>query len=439
MSLDLEESPVTPTSGTRREGRRLFLSLADQGVVSLVTFLTGMLAAKAAGSAMSEVALYYLALTLFIAIGEVGNSIVSTPHMLQSPRLSGRRLLSFNGSMLQIQAIVSLVLVLLILMAAGIAWLVGSEQNAWMLLLTGLCAIPISLRNFARNLLFARREAGGALTLDVCVCAIQLGVVLLLFFSGRLEWWNALLAVGLANLIGTVGFFLVTRDLFSFSHLRAVADAKRNWGTSKWLLASSLTWTAGIYLYPWVVYMIAGGDQTGIWGVCWQLAAVGNPLVMAVQNYLGPQIAHAHVELSLAAFRGYVLKMTGLFTVAVLPVAIVMAIASEWLLVKLFHADYAGNGSVAAVLVFSLVFFAISFGMSRGLFSLGFARVDLHANLAPLVTLVGLGIVLTQRFGALGAAVALLIGMGFGCFYRTVAFLRESSRAQASTREELQA
>jgi O-antigen/teichoic acid export membrane protein len=297
-----------------------------------------------------------------------------------------------------------------------------------MLFLTGLCAIPISIRGFVRNLLFARRDVIGAFSLDVGVSAVQLGSVALLYVMDLLDWWHALLAVGAANLAGSVGFFALARRMFQVNRLRAIVEAKRSWSEGKWLLASSMVWTAGIYLYPWVVYAMSGGDQAGIWGVCWQLASVGNPLVMAVQNVLGPQIAHAFVHQTRVQFRFYVLKSTTLFGIAVLVLAVTMALLCGWLLKNLFGPSYATSAEVAALLVFTPVFFAISFGMSRGLFSLGHARVDLFANIMPLITLFVIGIYASRHFGALGAAIAMLAGLVLGGAYRLVAFLRISGR-----------
>ncbi|HQY87680.1 MAG TPA: hypothetical protein PK402_03415 [Tepidisphaeraceae bacterium] len=430
MSRQLNYQPTKPpTRLHHRATVRAFLALADQGVVSVATFLTGMLTARAAGT-KDSIALYYLALTLWVVIGEVGNSLVSTPHMIRSPKLSGTRLHQFNGAMLMLQLILSVGLTLLVVIASIFAAMDGAHELAMMLLLTGLCAAPITLRNFARNFSFARHDTLGAFALDLGVSVLQLGLVALLYVNHQLTWWHALLIVGVANLVGAFAFLGALRDLFKIKRLRAVASIRKSWNDSKWLLASSLTWTAGTYLYPWVVLLISGRAEAAVWGVCFQLAAVGNPLVMAVQNFLGPQIAHAHNTHDTAGFRKYVLSATGLFALAILPVSIVMAVASPFLLPKLYGDQFIGNAETASTLVFAMLFTAISFGVSRGLFSLNRARLDLYANAFPIIVLVTVGVILVWQKGAAGAAMALLVGLGLACAFRTIAFLRISHRSR---------
>lgn len=431
MSRILDYQPKPPTRLHHKAAVRAFLALADQGVVSVATFLTGMLMTRQAET-KDQAALYFLAFTVWIIIGEVGNSLVSTPHMIRSPRLQGSRLHQFNGAMLLLQMMLSVGLTLLVVIAAILSAIDGAREMAFMLLLTGLCSAPIMLRNFARNFAFARHDTLGAFALDLVVSVIQLGLVALLYVNRQLSWWNALLIVGVANLIGAGMFLGALRELFHVQRLRALANIRKSWNDSRWLLASSLTWTAGTYLYPWMVLMISGRAEAAVWGVCFQLAAVGNPLLMAAQNFLGPQIAHAHAKHDAAGFRKYVLSATGLFALAVLPVSIVMALSSPFLLPLLYGDQFAGHHQAAATLVFAMTFTAVSFAASRGLFNLNRAQIDLCANAFPIATLFSAGVMLVWQKGAAGAAMSLLIGLGLACAFRTIAFLRISHRERSA-------
>lgn len=431
MSRIPDYQPAPPKRLHHRAAVRALVALADQGVVSIATFLTGMLVTRQAQS-KDEAALYFLAFTIWIIIGEVGNSLVSTPHMIRSPRLHGNRLREFNGAMLLLQLILSVGLTLLVIIVAIFCAIDGAREMSLMLLMTGVCAAPISLRNFARNFSFARHDTLGAFALDLVVSVLQLGLLALLYVNHQLSWWHALLIVGLANLIGAGIFLGALRELFHVRRLRALASIRKSWLDSRWLLASSLTWIAGTHLYPWMVFMISGRAEAAIWGVCFQLAAVGNPLLMAAQNFLGPQIAHAHARLDVVGFRRYVIAATALFALAILPVSIVMAVASPSLLPMLYGDEYLNHHQAASTLVFAMTFTAVSFGVSRGLFNLNRAHLDLCANALPIITLFSIGVLLCWQKGAAGAAMSLLIGLGLACAFRTIAFLRISHHSRST-------
>jgi O-antigen/teichoic acid export membrane protein len=404
------------------------IALADQAIVSVVTFATGILVARASGDATSPLALYFLGLTLWLLAGEIGFSLVSTPHMLRLPRLSGERMRVFNGSMLGIQLGLVLLITLAAAIAAGLSLVIRQIDMALMLLLSGVAVAPITLRNFARQMCFARRESSSAFVLDASVSALQLLSIVALFVLDHLNWMTALASIAIANVAGCLGFFVLRSDQFSFDRRRCLIDLRRSWITSRWLLASSLTWTAGTHLYPWVIALLAERAQASVWGVCYQLASIGNPLVMAIQNVLGPQIAHARVERDAEGFRRYVVRAMLGFGALVLPVAVGMSVFASQLLGRIYGSAYAVHDHIAQTLLMAVVFMAVSFAASRGLFGLRRADLDFYANFLPILSLVLVGTWLIPIHGARGAAIALLVGLGLACAFRTIAFLRVTSR-----------
>jgi O-antigen/teichoic acid export membrane protein len=195
---------------------------------------------------------------------------------------------------------------------------------------------------------------------------------------------------------------------------------------SRYIFVSSMLWVAGMYLYPWLILHFAGAAAAGAWGACFALANLGNPLVMGIQNIMGPSIAHAHADRSLIDFRAYVLRCTVAFVAIVLPACVVMALLAERLLTLLNGGAYAGYGNVTAILGFTMFLQGISFPMSRGLFSLGRAGLDMAANVGPLVVLAALGALLVGHYGVLGAAISLIIAQFVGSGIRAGAFLHVS-------------
>jgi len=262
-----------------------------------------------------------------------------------------------------------------------------------------------------------------ALLLDVCVSALTFsGIFLLWHFSMlRAEW--VVVMVGLANLVPvSVVLFLVRRE-FSFDQKQARADAKSNWRTARWLLGSSMIWACGLYLYPWLITAMRGASDAGIYAFCFTMAGLGNPLLFAVQNWLGPHIAHAFVANDGAGFRKYIHKATWGFALLMTPVALVMAFFAETLL-HVVGKQYVGNGYTVGLLALAMIPQAVSFALSRGLFSMGRANLDLAANITPIVVFAVVGVVLVRHYGPEGAAASMLLAQLSGATFRLVAFSR---------------
>lgn len=411
---------------------RVVWTLCDQSVVSIATFLTGVMVSRATQAGFG---MYALVLTLWVFAGEAHNSLVSTPQMLRLPRLNQRAARRFNGSLLLHQFALSALIVAGLLVASGVLYVIegrpsglGFHGYSLVLFVTAISVGPIALRSFARGLCFATRDVTSALWIDAAASAIQLVGVAAIYFGGHLEhWWMAVLVIAIANLVAAVAWLWLARARFAPSLRRAVADLRRNWRVGRLIFASSMLWAVGVQAYPWMISLIAGPHHAGIWGACVALASLGNPLLMGIQNLMGPAIAHAHVARDRHAFRAYVLKCTLAFVAVVLPPVAILGLSANFLLTHINGGDYAGHGAVTGVLALMLVLQGVSFPTSRALFTLGRAGIDMAANVGPLVVLAAIGPLSVIRFGVMGAAVSLLLAQTAGSAVRVVAFLRVTS------------
>lgn len=429
---DVAEPPARPVRRLLAQGAgvpwRVVLTLADQGVVSVATFLTGVMVSRATQAGFG---MYALVLTLWVFAGEAQNSLVATPQMLRLPRLNAQQARRFNGSLLVHQFALAAVITLGLLVASAILFAIegtpsglGLHGYSLVTLVTALSVGPIALRSFARSFCFATRDVPGAFALDLATSVLQLAGIAAIFFGGHLDhWWLAVVVLAGANLISAAAWTWMARDRFAIDARRALVDLRRNWAVGRFIFASSMLWAAGVQAYPWMISLMAGPRQAGIWGACNALASLGNPLLMGVQNLMGPAIAHAHAKHDLAAFRRYVLRCTVAFVAVVVPPCVLLAAGSNFLLTHINGGDYAGNGTVAGTLAAMLVLQGISFPTSRGLFSLGRAGIDTMANVGPLVVLALIGPLFVSRHGVLGAAVSLLVAQAAGSAVRFAAFL----------------
>ena len=245
--------------------------------------------------------------------------------------------------------------------------------------------------------------------LAVLAAAIQVAGLLILRQLGLLTASSARWVLGLAGGMAAAGWLTWMRPSFQFRRLAVLDDLRHNWDFGKWVFASGVVWSATTYLFPWVLVAFHGAAAGGVWAACFGVIGLANPVLMGVQNFLGPSIAHGFADQGSSGMGRYTRQAVLISAAVLLPLLLVFTFLGGQLVVLLFGAKYAGNHLVIAVLGANLVVGASGFVVLRMLFAMERARCDFLANVAGLAALSGCGLPLASRFGPLGTACGLLI------------------------------
>lgn len=412
-------------------GHRAVVALADQAAVSIASFGTGILLSRAfVGERREQLGLYYLAVTIGILIVELQNALVSTPHTVTAPTLKPEQLRRFNGSALIHHAFLSLLITVLLALMALCAPAMGMPSHMPMLMACAVAAGAVGLRNFARFLNLALHRPHIACLGDTVVTVVQLTGVVLLWRFQCLSAWSAVAVIGVASLLGGgLALLLSMRDLRPRLSL-AWTDFRANWRLSRWVFASGVIGNAGVSLYPWVIDRLSNTLQAALWGNCNTISSVGNPLLMGLQNWIAPSVAHAYTRHSGTSFRRYVIRAASIFLLILPPTILVLAFVASPLLQHLYH-DYTPNAVPLVLLLAggSLVQ-SVSFVISRGLFSRGRGALDVWANVVPVIVLLVVGWPLVRHAGAMGGAISLLVAQVLGTAVRVVMFWKVAATPQ---------
>ena len=425
-------------AGERRGLRQSVLSLADQGVASLANFATGVLVAR--GCTKEGFGLYMLGITVILLLTDLQGSLIATPYMVYAPRLRGEERGRYSGSTLLHQALLSLLTVAVLAVAAvGTMFGLGPrglEPVMWAL--SGTVGI-IMLREFARRICFARLEIGTALVLDTACAVVQLGSLAVL---GRL---HLLTTPRVFGLMGAVCGLVVAlwlwweRETFRPRVGRAISDGRRNWLVGKWVFLSGLLWTGSTNIYPWLLASFHGTAAAGVFAACLGVVSASNPLLLGVQNLVGPRVAHEYAAHGPAALRRLVLRITALLAVPVTVVTVALMVWGDRLIGLLYGHRYAGNAAVVKLLALNLLVTALAFAYSRALFAVERADLDFGLNVATVVIMATAGVWLVRLHGPLGAACGLLVANVVTSLARAVLFLALPERVPAALREEAHA
>jgi O-antigen/teichoic acid export membrane protein len=281
----------------------------------------------------------------------------------------------------------------------------------------------IMLREHARRVSFARLRLKTALLFDTSIAVGQTAGLLLLARLGLLSASRAFWVIGSVCGAAVLGWLWSDRECYYPRFRESLADLQKNWVFGKWVFASGLVWALGMNLYPWFLAYFHGTASAGVWAACLGVVSVGNPLLMGIQNFLGPKIAHVYASYGPKALRRFVFKITG---VLFLPVSLMCVVLMVWggrFVVLLYGRQYAGNNLVVAILSINLLIMATTFSFSRALMAIERADLDFLVNFAALFIMVVLGFWLVRTFGTIGAALGFLTAYLVTSLIRVAVFL----------------
>jgi O-antigen/teichoic acid export membrane protein len=389
--------------------RRGGIALADQVVASATNFVTGVVIGRACSK--EEFGLYLLGLSIVLFAMRLQTALIATPYMVYSPRLNRTDNARYTGSTLVHQIGVSLVAtVSLVIAEVSIALGVG-PRPLLPVIRALVCTIGlILLRDYARHVYFARLRFAQAFLLDASASCAQLGCLVFLANRNLLTADLAFWAIGLACGLGSLIWLVHARNMIAITLSKSVADLRRNWTFGKWIFASGFVWELTVNLYPWILTYFQGTAATGVWAACLGAAAIANPILFGMVNFLGPKMAHSFAQGGWFALRRVVLKSGVLFSLLLSPIFLVLLIWGDNVVVLLYGQKYAGHGIVISILALDLTISPIRFAFSRALFAVDKAYADFITNFLPLIVLLSLGVFLTNVRGLLGVAISLLIG-----------------------------
>jgi O-antigen/teichoic acid export membrane protein len=411
---------------TARQG---VLSLVDQGVVSATNFLTGVIIGRACSK--EELGLYMLGFSLILLVTGLQTTLICTPYMVYAPRLKGSAHALYTGSTLLHQLALSVLIVVglasgAFVVASGVGP-VGLGHVMWALVAVSAF---IMLRDYARGVCFARLHMKAALLIDGAMAGLQVGGLLLLAHFHLLSASRAYWLVGIASGVVALGWLVANGKVPALSARRAISDFRRNWSFGKWLFLSGLVWTISMNLYPWLLAAFHGTASAGIWAACLGVAAIGNPAVLGVQNFLGPKIAHVYAEEGGRSLRRFVFRASLASALPMSFFGLAMMFWGDRLVTLLYGHQYGGNGSVVAILAWSLAVSAVALSSSRALLAIERADLDFVGNFVGLILMITLGLTLVRSFSILGAALGLLLANTAASGVRAFAFVRRAGRQQ---------
>lgn len=403
--------------------KRSLLALADQVISSATNFLTGMIIARAC--TREEFGIYVLCFNIIMFILDIQTSLIASPYMVYSQRLKEAAHEQYTGNSMLQQVLFSMLIILLL--AGG--WILFPEDFREMGLAPAFhvlifVIIFIMFREFVRRMCFATLKMESAIIVDATVAFLQISGLLLLLSYNVISARTAYIIIGGACAVASSVWLVLNRHSYRLNLAGFMDSLKQNWSFGSWMFGSTLLWAISMTLYPWLLTWFHGAAAMGVWGACWGVTALANPLMIGMQNFLGPEIVKNYTDDGMEGLKWHLQRKTMIYTGAISPLALGLIFCGH-LLVPLIYGDkYRDTGMIVSVLGLNLLVSAASYPVTRALIALEQTRVYFMASFVPLLITLSCGIFLVYKMGPAGVAWGLLVGTSATaavmahCFYR---------------------
>jgi len=405
------------------------LTLLDQVFVSLTNFSTGILIGRFCSK--GELGLYMLGYSVVLFAIAFQQMLVTSPYILIWPRLRSKEAARYtNYAYIQQFALGGAVSVCSLV--AAFAFHLAKSKVAPVMMALALAAPLLLFKEMFRRVCFAQLMVRSAVIIDFALGVLQVALLVMLERSHHLSASTGMLAVGASCMLLACGWLFRYRGDLVFNACEMREVLTKNWHLGRWIFGSQILWALSLYSYPWLVSSMHGVDAAGVWAACFGINALGNPLLLGLQNYIEPKISHAFALGGIAQMRNLAWRATGVLAGSMLLFSMAMFVAGNRVAILLYGPKYEGNGLIIFLITLSYAIGAAGFALSCGFFAAGRGNLDVRISWVFPLSVCVCGFPLVRLYGPLGGAISLLIGYTIASSLRAVQFLAAFRKNEAN-------
>jgi len=416
------------------EFRLISASLADQGVVSLGSFLTQVVLARTL--APREYGIFALLFGVLILLNVCHWALVTYPLSVQGASADERALRRLTTRSL---ALTVLLAVPLCSIAAGTTFFLKQPKLApWV----ALALLLWQLQETLRRAFMAHVRHRDALWGDALSYLGQGVILWALAATGRVTLPMAFATIALTSgIAGSLQGIQLGLDMVRFREVVALIPSY--WRIGNWALFAHFADTATLQALPWALGTLHGLEKVASFQAAANVLGISHPVMYGISNLVVPATVRAHQNGGAREGWRVTQKYAAWGVCALLPYYAVLLIWPRGVL-SMFYGQtsiYMSLGMALRVLLLAY-FFAYSFGMISAFFN-GMKRPSLvfYSELFGVAAALGFGIPLAWYHGVMGACWGLLLvllarTLGGSIFLRKLLQSEGEEGAAATAREQ---
>ena len=384
--------------------------LIDQGVLSLATFVVGILVARATNK--EEYGLYILGWSLLLILQGFHKALVNVPFTIYAPRLGKEERAIYQGSTL----VHTLALGLIICGTLILIWVWDPLPDSSkftdindLIPMLAITIIPFLTRDFMRSALLAQLEVSASVLINVVATVFLVLVLSIFFVTSILTLDNSFYAYAATSGFVTVYMIIVHRSRTRIEGAQVLKDLARGWRIGKWIVVNAIGYMVAYQAYPWMLLYFIDSQTVAVFGACLAVAGLLTPLLRGATAYILPRMAHAYKD-------GNNVNLIRMLRLSLLVLSVpygawfvIGSILGDQL-VTLFYTDaYHGYEWLVALLLAKTFVESVSTPLTSALQALERTDVTAVALIIGSVVTLALGVIVIPQAGLNGAGwVALL-------------------------------
>jgi O-antigen/teichoic acid export membrane protein len=385
--------------------------IVDQGLYSLVTFLSGVMVARSSDKTTFGIYALYVSISV-IALG-IQNNLLITPFNVFGIKLKGRSYTRYLGSSF-VHNVVFSALVAIVIGSFSI-WLLP-KNNAplviWGAVASGCCLF----REFVRRVVLSKLEMGRLLLMSF----LGNGSALLTLTTAYLLGWLSLPLVfaifAFTNVVPAIVVFSGSWFTLNFDTLDVWLHLRKNFLFGRWLLARTAVYWPAVQVYPWLLAYSFGPGETASYAACLSLASAINPLLLGLNGLLIVKAVSVHPDDKWGLVR-FVRSMLLVITVPIIVFVVGLWIWGSKLLGLFYGNPYSNQGSLLFMFGISVAFLTMVVPVDCALNAMQKPEYGFRGRAAGALISLLIGIPLTLNSGAFGAGVGYLMSnLAYGLY-----------------------
>lgn len=396
--------------------------ITDQGFCSIANFLTGVLVARACTK--SEYGVFVLGLTILRFMTGLQNSLVSIPYTIQYPRCDIEDRPEYLGSTLVHQLVICILTAIGFFAASRVfAWRGADPALVSTMFMLSVASFAFMMREFIRLVMLAELRVWLNLSMGLVANIVTIAAMLTAYKLKVLDSSKAYLIIALCSGVPALFITSVYWNKMALVSHRIMADFKSNYQLGKWLVARNFANMGAVSIYPIALATFHGTSQVGVYGACFQLASLLNPIFGGLNAFLRPKFSHLVVN-SPQKVNRVVFKISGLLAALLGLLFIIMVFVGNWTMVKLYGQDYSGYKTVLMVCVLAVSASVLSSPVSVAIDARKQTYITFKGRMLGAISSLTIGLICVWKFGVLGAVTGLGVSHAFSLLFWWKAFVK---------------
>jgi len=381
--------------------------LLDQGVISGVNFLTGLLIARFLG--IEAFGVFTLVWMAVLFVSSIQTALIISPMMSIASKINENDLLAYYGAVLVQQVIFAIVSMLCLVAGTKLSvYFFPDWKISDLVFPLSLASFFVLTQDFSRRLFFVQGRYFVACVLDVVNYVGRLLLLIYFFIQDVLDVEFVLWGITVASVI-TIFVSCFIHKGVRWDSLVFKNTIKRHFVSARWLTGSALLqWLSG-NLFIIVAASVLGAVAIGALKSAQNIMGITHIFLQGLENIVPTHASRYLHQAGKNTMVNYLSKVTFWSGIPMVIFSLLVSIYPEYILSTVFGEDYKGYGFVLRWYAVIYIIIFISFPLRMALRAMEKTSPDFFAYSLMSAFSIVIAKPIVESFGLHGVLIGMLL------------------------------